>query len=336
MTSKNFHLKILVVGYGSIGKRHVNNLMKLKNIEILVCSKNKEAYQLKKNGVQVYDSLTKCLNQKPDVGFVCNVTSLHVKTAIKLAQNGCHLFIEKPLSNSLTDINHLLTLIKKKKLITMMGCNLRFHKCIQEIKKILQHNEIGRVISVRVECGSYLPNWHPWEKYQTSYASIKKLGGGVVLTSIHEIDYLYWFFGESKEVFSFTGKFSDLDLSVEDLSAILLRFRKNIIAEVHLDYFQQPDFKSCKIIGTKGILYWDSITNEVSLYNNVKKKWIQKLKLKNYQRNEMYVQEISHFITCVKNKKTTINPINDGLKTLRIALAVKKSSLLKKVIKIRN
>ncbi|AJZ76165.1 hypothetical protein SU86_007065 [Candidatus Nitrosotenuis cloacae] len=334
MTRTNFYLKILVVGYGSIGKRHVNNLMKLKNVEILVCSKNKDTDQLKKNGIQVYDSLAKCLDEKPDIGFVCNVTSLHVKTAIKLAQSGCHLFIEKPLSNSLADINRLITLIRKKKLITMVGCNLRFHKCIQGIKKEIQNNEIGRIISVRVESGSYLPNWHPWEDYRTSYASLKKLGGGVVLTCIHEIDYLCWFFGNVDQVFSFTGKFSDLEISVEDLSAILLKFKKNIIAEVHLDYFQQPDFRSCKVIGTKGTIYWDSETNEVHLYDTDKRKWIRKIKLKNYERNEMYIQELSYFINCVRNKKTTMNTVNDALKTLQVAFATKKSSSLNKIMKL--
>lgn len=334
MTHTNFYLKILVVGYGSIGKRHVNNLMKLKNVEILVCSKNKDTDQLKKNGIQVYDSLAKCLDEKPDIGFVCNVTSLHVKTAIKLAQNGCHLFIEKPLSNSLADISRLITLIRKKKLITMVGCNLRFHKCIQEIKKQIQNNEIGRIISVRAESGSYLPNWHPWEDYRSSYASLKKLGGGVVLTCIHEIDYLCWFFGNVDQVFSFTGKFSDLEISVEDLSAILLKFKKNIIAEVHLDYFQQPDFRSCKIIGTVGTIYWDSATNEVHLYDTNKRKWIRKIKLENYERNEMYIQELSYFINCVKNKKTTMNTVNDALKTLQVAFATKKSSSLSKIIKL--
>ncbi len=336
MTSTNFYLKILVVGYGSIGKRHVNNLMKLKDVEILVCSKNKDASQLTKNGIRVYDSLAKCLNEKPDIGFVCNVTSLHVKTAIKLARNDCHLFIEKPLSNSLVDVARLRALIKKKKLITMVGCNLRFHKCIREIKRILQHNEIGKVISVRAESGSYLPDWHPWEDYQTSYASLKKLGGGVVLTCIHEIDYLRWFFGNVDQVFSFTGKFSDLELSVEDLSAILLKFKKNIIAEVHLDYFQQPDFRSCKVIGTKGTIYWDSETNEVHLYNTKMKKWIKKMKLTNYKRNEMYAQELSYFINCVKNRKATMNTVDDALKTLLVALATKKSSSSNKVIKITN
>ena len=329
-------MKILVVGYGSIGKRHVNNLTKMKHIEILICTKNKEANTLKKNGIKIFKSLTESLKEKPDVGIICNETSFHVKTAIKLAKYNCHLFIEKPLSNSLKDIPTLLNLIKKKKLITMVGCDMRFHKCVQEIKKIIEHGNLGKIISVRAENGSYLPNWHPWEDYRTSFASKKNLGGGVVLTLIHEIDYLYWFFGRVNEVSAITGKFSDLEISVEDFAAILLRFQKNVIAEVHLDYFQQPEFRNCKIIGTKGIVYWDSNSNEVRQYNNLKKKWITKLKYKNFQRNNQFIYELEHFLNCIKNHKQTINPIDDGINTLKISLMVKKSSLLKKSMSMKK
>jgi predicted dehydrogenase len=329
-------LKILVVGYGSIGKRHVNNLTKRKHIEILVCSKNKDANILKKNGIKIFKSLVEALKEKPDVGIICNETSFHVKTAIKLAKHNCHLFIEKPLSNSLKEINVLLDLIKKKKLITMIGCDMRFHKCIQEMKKTIECGDVGKIISVRAENGSYLPDWHPGEDYRISYASKKKLGGGAVLTLIHEIDYLYWFFGRVNEVSAITGKFSDLEISVEDFAAILLRFQKKIIGEVHLDYFQQPEFRNCKIVGTKGIIYWDSNSNEVRQYINSKKKWITKMKYKKFQRNNQFVYELEHFFECIKNQKQTINPIEDGINTLKISLAAKKSSVLKKNISVKK
>lgn len=324
------------MGYGSIGKRHVNNLAKFTNAQIIVCTKNRKATQLAKNGIKVFDSLTDALYEKPDIGIICNETSLHVKTAIKLAEHDCNLFIEKPLSDSLNGIYKLLSLIKKKKLISMVGCNMRFHKCISKIKEIIDSGSLGRIISVRAENGSFLPDWHPWENYRISYASNKKLGGGVVLTQIHEIDYLCWFFGKVAEISSFTGKFSDLKVDVEDLSAILLKFQKNIIAEIHLDYFQQPESRNCKILGTKGVLYWNSETNKVRYYNNLKKKWYTKFTYKNYQRNDMFVDELKYFLNCVKNKKNSMNSVDEGLVTLNIALAIKKSSLTKKFVTLKK
>ena len=226
---------------------------------------------------------------------------------------------------------------KRKQIITQMGCQFRFHKCIQEIKKIISSNKIGRTISVIVECGSYLPDWHPDEDFRKSYAARTELGGGVVLTNIHEIDYLYWLLGDVKEVFSVTGRFSDLKISADDLSASILKFRNNTICELHLDYFQKPDFRSCKIIGTKGTIFWDSNSNEICLYNNLKKKWISKFKYKNFQRNKQFVDELQYFLNCIKNKKQTINPINDtGLEPLKISLAAKKSSLLKRTVVMKK
>jgi len=219
-------LKALVIGYGSIGKRHINNLMKFKQIQISICSKNKEALQLEGKDIVVYPTIEKALKEKYDIGFICNETSLHIETAIKLAKKGLHIFLEKPLSNSLKNTSTLFKLIKKKKLITIIGYNMRFHKGIKMMKELIDKNEIGRIVSASSENGSYMPDWHPWKNYQNSYASRKKLGGGVVLTQSHEIDYLYWFFGKVSEVFAITGKLSDLQIDVEDYCASVLKFKK--------------------------------------------------------------------------------------------------------------
>lgn len=327
-------MNVLVVGYGSIGKRHITNLSKFPNFQISVCTNRKYDSFLKKKKCKIFNSLDDCIKQKPDVAFITNTTNLHVKTAIKLANANIHIFIEKPLSNSTNDVKLLLSTIKKKKLVTMMGCVLRFHPAIKKFKEIISENKIGKIISVHTENGSFLPDWHPYEDYKKNYASRSDLGGGVVLTNIHELDYLYWLFGNVSEVFSITGKFSDLEIDVEDLSSILLRFKNNIIAEIHLDYFQKPSVRSCKIVGTHGTVYWDSSKNNVKLYDVNKNRWIDKLKLKNYDENNMYLDEIKHFFKCVNKEEKSINPIAEGAQILNIAIAVKKSSKLKKVVMI--
>ena len=327
-------MKIAVVGYGSIGKRHVQNLLSIPNIKIIICTKQIITNPSPKK-IRVVTSISDCLKEKPDAVIVANVTNLHVQTAIKFANAGVDLFIEKPLSDSLNGTKDLLDMIRKKKLVTQMGCQMRFHKCIKKIKKLIISNQVGKILSVKVECGSFLPDWHPYEDYSKSYAARRDLGGGVVLTCIHEIDYLYWMFGDVTEVFSITGKFSNMKISADDLSASVIKFKNNIVAELHLDYFQKPSFQSCKIIGTKGMIYWDSDTNIVKLYDNNKDKWIEILKWSNYDRNLMYKEEMNHFLTCIKKRKSTINPIqDDGLTTLQIGLAIIKSSKTKKMVKL--
>jgi predicted dehydrogenase len=326
---------VLIVGFGSIGKRHLENILANYNdVKVIVCTKRTDLKGLERFGVTIVNSLSEALLYKPDIGFITNESSYHVNTAITLAKNGIDLFIEKPLSNSIHDVNHLRSIIKNKKLITQIGCNMRFHPCIIKIREILDKGKLGRVISVQVESSSFLPDWHPYEDYRYGYAARKDLGGGISLTCIHEIDFLYWFFGDVKKVFSITGKYSDLEVTVDDLSAITLVFKNNIIGEVHLDYCQRPDFKSCKIIGTKGTMYWDSSTNEVKIFYQNKKQWKSILKLNDFQRNSMYVNELEHFFRCVEKRTKTVNDINDGIKTLKIVLGAQKSSSLEKMISI--
>ena len=325
--------KILVVGYGSIGKRHVENLLSISNLEVIVCTKRNDVGKLKKHA-KVYSTIKQCLEEKPDIGIIANETSLHVPTAIKLAKAGLDLFLEKPLSNSLKDVEKLRTIIKKKKLITQMGCNLRFHPCIKKIKSMIEQQKIGKIISAQVQTCSYLPDYHPWEDYRKGYAARKDLGGGVLLTQIHEIDYMYWLFQEVENVISMSGKLSDLDITAEDYVSSLLKFKNKIIGELHMDYFQRPDFRSCKIRGTKGEIYWDSDNNHVNVYAMNKKRWKTEMEVKNYQRNFSYVAQLKHFIKCVKQRKETINDLEQGIDTLKIALAMKKSSKTMKSVEV--
>ena len=303
-------------------------------MQIIICTKQKiRNPSIRK--VKIVNSVSDCLKEKPDIGLIANVSSLHVPIAIKLAKAGIDLFIEKPLSNSLKGTKELLRLVRKKKLITQMGCQLRFHKCIKEIKNLISSNKLGKVISVKVECGSFLPDWHPYEDYRKSYAARDDLGGGVVLTNIHEIDYLYWYFGKVLEVFSITGQYSDLKMSADDLSAGIIKFKNNVIAEIHLDYFQKSDYRSCKVIGSRGTALWDSVSNTVEIHDYKKNKWNKVLKWSNYERNFMFEEELIHFLNCVKKRKTTINPLeDDGIETLKIGLGIINSSKARKMIKL--
>jgi predicted dehydrogenase len=199
---------------------------------------------------------------------------------------------------------------------------------------MIEQQKIGRIISVQVQTCSYLPDYHPWEDYRKGYAARKDLGGGIILTQIHEIDYMYWLFQEVENVISLSGKFSDLDITAEDCVSSLLKFKNKIMGELHMDYFQRPDFRSCKIRGTKGEIYWDSDNNHVNIYSMNKKRWKTELEIKNYQRNFSYVEQLKHFIKCVKQRKETINDIEQGIATLKIALAMKKSSKIMKSVSV--
>ncbi len=331
-----FDKTILVIGFGSIGKRHVKNILEQTNSEIIIFTKRKnivnneiQKISRNKNRIKISNNLKNCLTHDPKIAFITNETSLHIDFAIKLAKLGISLFIEKPLSNSIQKINYLEKICQKKKIQSMIGCNLRFYPPILKIKHLIERKTIGKIISIQCENGSYLPDWHPNENYSKSYAAKSVLGGGVTLTQIHELDYLMWIFGDIQKIYSITGKFSHLKVSADDLSASLLQLKNEAIVELHLDYFSRPYYKQLKIRGTKGILYWNSNENTVKLFNLKTQKWKNltvknNYKLSSKKLNQMYVDEINYFFTCIIKNKKPMNNISEAKNTLKNALNILK------------
>ena len=326
--------KILIVGFGSIGKRHLKNILSKKNMDILICTKRKNL-KFKEKNIRIIETIDKAIVEKPDLAFVTNETSFHVKTALKLAKAGIDLFIEKPLSSTSNNLIALEKNISKNHLISLVGCDHRFHPCLKKIKEIIDNNRLGRVYSVQVESGSLLSDWHPYEDYRKGYSARKELGGGIATTMTHELDFLQWFFGDVKEIFSITKKVSDLDIAVDDISSMTMIFKNGIIGELHLDYFARPEFKSCKIKGTEGTLYWNTNSNDVKIFYNDKNKWKTIFKAKNFERNQMFMKELEYFLKCVKNKEKTFNDISEGKKIVEVILGAKKSSKFKKMISLK-
>jgi len=327
--------KILIVGYGSIGKRHMRNILSKKNMNIIICSKRRDLKFQEKN-IKVVKTVDQGIAEKPDMAFVTNETSYHISVATKLANAGIHLFIEKPLSSSENGVKQLKKIIKNKGIITLIGCDHRFHPCLKKIKEIIDKKRLGRIMSVQVESSSLLSDWHPYEDYRKGYSAKEELGGGIAMTMTHELDFLRWFFGEIKEIFSITKKISELEITADDISTMTMIFKNNIIGELHLDYFARPQFKSCKIRSTKGTLYWNSDENSVKIFYNKQNKWKTVFQEKKFDRNQMFVKELEYFLKCVKNREHTFNDINDGEKIVQVILGAKKSSRMKKVVHIKN
>jgi len=322
-------MTIIVVGCGSIGTRHLKNLHQLgiKNL-IAVDLDKKRLNNLEKeiSGIKIYTNLDKALKNENhiDAGFVCTPTSLHIPVAKKLAKEKIHLFIEKPLSHNLTGVAKLLKIVKKNKLITMMGMNYRFHPGLKIIKKLIDENKIGKVYSIIGFGGHYLPDWHLNTDYRKEYAAQKKLGGGVLLTSIHGLDYLRWLAGEPKKIWGHVDKVSNLAIDADDIAFAFWETSKGIKVSMYTDFLQRFPQHRLDVIGERGNIKWDYFKNIVNIFNSVKKKWIS-MPYK-FQTNDMYINETKLFLKCLTKNYSTEIDLEEGILTLKLALAVKKSS----------
>lgn len=331
-----------MVGLGSIGQRHMRNLRILLGEEVQfsafrvinrnhLLTDNLEVVQGKQLehefNLRVYHDLNQALSKKPDVVFVTNPTSKHIEVAIAAANAGCDLFIEKPLSHSLENVQQLQDIVTKKNIICYVGFQNRYHPSLQTVYQLINERSIGNIIGVNAEIGEYLPDWHKYEDYRAMYAAKNDLGGGVILTQIHELDYLYWFFGLPHRVFAMGGKLSNLEIDVEDVSSTLLEFcihGRFVPVHLYTDYVQKPTSRSLKIIGDNGKIIVDLANYSIVHYSGAGEV-INETYFQEFHRNDMFMNEIQSFLSSVRDRTVPYITLQDGINSLKIALAIKQS-----------
>jgi predicted dehydrogenase len=319
-------VKILIAGYGSIGRRHFQNLLRLGERDILFYRSGRSTLsddELK--GFPVETSLEAALARRPQAVIVANPTALHLDVAIPAAEAGCSLFIEKPISHSLERLLELQAAARRSGSRVLVGYQFRFHPGLRQVKRLVGAGEIGRLVSARAHWGEYLPGWHPWEDYRQGYSARQDLGGGVILTLSHPLDYLRWLFGEVASLWAFTGQLSGLELSVEDTAEIGLRFAGGALGSLHLDYCQRPPTHRLDVIGTQGTLRWDNADGAVQLWRLGLDEWQVFPAPADYERNTLFLEQMRHFLAVARGEVPPLCTLEDGLDALRLALAAAQS-----------
>jgi predicted dehydrogenase len=247
--------------------------------------------------------------------------------ALKAARVGCNLFIEKPLSHEWVGVRELTDVVEAKDLVALVGYQMRFHPCLRRLRELLAQGAIGRIVAVRVEVGEYLPGWHAYEDYRSMYASRADLGGGVILSQIHELDYVYWLFGLPSRIFALGGHLSALDIDVEDTASILMECNvdgRPIPVHVHQDYIQRPSSRTCQIVGDAGKVLVDFNALSVAFFG-AEGEVVEMSKFEGFERNQLFLDEMSHFLACLERREAPLVTIRDGAQSLRMALAAKES-----------
>lgn len=328
-------LHVLVIGSGSIGRRHAKNLSDLGvKVSLFDINRTLLANVCRENNFTPVEDLDLALaKEQYCAALICTPTSLHLEHALRAADAGCHIFIEKPISDTCDGLPRLLDLIEKEKLATLVGCNFRFHPGLIKIHALLGEGAIGRIISSRAQFGQYLPDWHPCEDYRHTYSAQKNLGGGVILDRIHEIDYMRWLFGDVSELTAMAGHISHLEIDTEDVAEIVLKFTNGSIGSIHLDYIRRTYDASLEIIGETGTIRWNYQNHFIEWYVAADNRW-QSIKWENRDSNQMYVDEMKHFLKVIDNQEESICPVLEGIKVLEIALAVKEAANSRKVMQL--
>jgi predicted dehydrogenase len=216
----------LVIGYGSIGRRHARILTELGH-RVVVVSSQKIEYSLQ------YQTITRAIEiEQPQYIIIANNTSKHYETLVELVQldyNGV-LLVEKPL------FHEPLDLPKNRFQGVYVAYNLRFHPLLQRLYSFLKQQ---RVITVHTYVGQYLPYWRPQSDYRLCYSAHRSDGGGVLRDLSHELDYITWMLGGWKSVVAMGGKYSQLEIDSDDAFSMMLTTPLCPVVSIHVNYLDR-------------------------------------------------------------------------------------------------
>ncbi len=344
-------MKILLAGLGSAGQRHARNLLAIlgQDVQLLAYRVRRRKHIITPDlgiepgdvearyGVRVFTRLDEALAERPDAVFITNPPSLHMPVALAAARAGCPLFIEKPLSNSLDGVAELIDLVERKHLVCLVGYQFRFHPGVRLLQSCLETNAIGQVLAARLEFGEYLPDWHPYEDYRLMHESRRDLGGGVILSQIHDLDYAFAIFGFPRRVFALGGHLSTLDVQTEDTAGILMECAINgrgVPVHLHLDYVQRPPRRTCEVIGNDGRILLDLNAPRAEVFD-ASGRIVHTHVFEGYHRNQLFLDEMRHFIACVRGAARPAVSVRDAAQSLRMALAALESIETGKAVELR-
>lgn len=328
----------LIAGLGSIGRRHLANLRRLRpQARIGVWRLHSAPEPLPPAGADAQlTTLAQALEFAPAAAIIAGPASTHLDLARPLADAGVHLLIEKPLALDPAGVAELITDCRDRGLVLMTGYNLRYLPSLQAAKASLDAGDIGQILAARAEVGQYLPDWRPGSDYRTGVSAQRALGGGALLELSHELDYLGWIFGPPARVTARGGRFSDLTLDVEDLVELLLEYETPPrLVSVHLDLLQRAPQRACRFIGSTGTLVWDGIADRVDLYRAATGAWETLPVTPLADRNQMYLDELSHFLGCIAQGTQPRVDGAVGLRALAIVAAARQSLVGETGIEVR-
>jgi len=313
-------MKILVIGYGSIGKRHAMNVKGAGHEVILLRHSRNNP---NKDGLKEYYSFEEVVEHDEINGaIICSPTSEHLHNVEMLVRYNIPFLLEKPPAADLKSTLRMEKLLKSNGFNNYaIGFNLRYYPALQFIRDFLP--ELGKIYSSRVYAGYYLPNWRKDVDYRETSSARKELGGGVHVELVHEIDYLLWFFGCPEKVVGYVNRISNLEITTEDICAALLKYEDGSIVELHLDYLSHKYLRGCQIIAENGTLEWDMNAGGVYYCRKDQEtsEKIFSLEL-NYDFNDTYIGELEHFTGIISGKAESKVGIGDAVDTMKVLEAV--------------
>ena len=303
-------MKVLIVGLGSIAKKHIKALKAINNDFVIYALRtNNPAVKIENiHNIYDYDDI---VGIKPDFCIISNPSAAHFRTLENLVNLQLPLFIDKPIFTKIgTEEERLVSVIKENNLPNYVACNMRFLDSLNKIKNIIKNERINEV---NVYCGSYLPDWRPGVDFKKVYSANKEMGGGVHLDLIHELDYLYWFFGKPLSNRAYFRNKSSLDISAFDYANYIWEY-DDFTANVILNYYRIDAKRTLEILTSKYTYLVDLLTNSIYKDNAL-------IYQSKQEMSDTYETQLRFFIDRILTGKNQFNSAKEAYEILELCMA---------------
>lgn len=318
-------MKVLVVGTGSIGKRHIGNLLEL-GAQVQAFSYRPDAQTLDPRVTRVPD-LAAALASDVHAVVVANRTDQHMDVALQAARAGKHLFLEKPLAASMDGVGELVATVQRKGLVVEAGFMLHSHPNLLWIREQLAQGLLGEIWHMRAAVGQWLPDWRPGTDHRQGYGAFKALGGGVTFDLIHELDLVQWLLGPVADVTAMMRQAAALEIETEAVAQIGLQLASGALAQVHLDYLRPGYGREMEIVGRQGVLRWDYVQGVVTLEAAGQAPREVHRVPEGFVRNHLFLTHMRHFLQRLQSPTLpAFSPLDEAVSVLQVALAAHRSA----------
>lgn len=318
---------ILIVGSGSVGKRHARNLAalgcRISCVDPRADRRDELAAETPVAGA--YETLAAALGAcELDGVAVCSPTAFHPSDTITSLGAGLPVLLEKPVAKSAAEARAMLDAQKRSCMPVLLGYTWRWWPPLVQLRERLLAGEVGIVRHVQFHMSAHLADWHPWEPYQDFFMASAAMGGGALLDESHWIDLMVWLFGMPNRLWGRVEKLSDLEIETDDTVDALAFYEEGLRVSLHLDLYGRPHEKFIRFIGEKGTILWSADPNRIAVGRQGAQIWDEEPFT--CERNDMFVAVAKEFLEIVSGRTQPGCTLEEGLKVMTLIEAIRESS----------
>jgi len=325
--------KILFRGLGGAGQRHLRLMRdKFPEAEMFACrgvkntpllnadfSVNKNSSLEKLYNLKIFKSLDEAYRYEPDLVVISMPSSMLARESIRALQNNCDVISEKPGAINLRQGDEIVSAELKSKGMFLLSYQRQHHPIVCKARSFIDSSMVGNLMNIRISVSSNVPSWHPYEDYRSLYACRKDLGGGVILTEIHELYFLVSLVGLPKSVVAFKKEGTSFGIDVEHMAVAIFDYG-TFLVNFDICFMQPKAERKIQINGDSGWIDLNLVEGhlEYLLKNGVRDTYISDI-----SNDDMFISQLEMFFT---DSRLVDNQNEYFLKTLHLADTIKKSS----------